>query len=294
MIERFETVLPEDGTLETSLEGVTLFRLSHPIDRIPGIYPPAACVILQGAKYAYFRGGVHRYDSTQYLCSAMPLPVEGEVRQATPAEPLLGMMISFETRAMAEACVAYEAATSLQDPPPSETEGFRTPTWDAPFRAALQNVLEALVDPVLMQLTGQGRLNELLVAILRSEAGPMICRRVRRDRSVLRVITHIRSNLAGELSVEALARMAAMSRPAFHRHFRRATSLTPIQFIKALRLNEGARLIAQGMAVGTAASQVGYASPSQFSREFKRQFGHSPGRWRNTGAAAQLDPQDTA
>lgn len=290
VVEQFEYLLPEDGTLESPMEGVTLFRVSHPVERLAGIYPPAACIILQGAKRAYFQGGVHDYDASQYLCSAVPLPVEGEVRGASVEKPLLGMMVSFETRAMTEACLAYEAAVGPAHLT-SDGDFFITPSWDPAFRRAVAGVLEALGDSALFEVVGQGRLKELLVAILRGTAGSMIRARVSRYRTLMDVIQHIRAHLAGDLNVEELARRAGMSRPVFHRHFKRATSLTPIQFVKTLRLNEGARLIAHGAPVGISAAQVGYASASQFSREFRRQFGYSPREWPHAAASVPRDPQ---
>ena len=70
-----------------------------------------------------------------------------------------------------------------------------------------------------------------------------------------------------------------MSKPVFHRRFKAATTLSPLQFIKAVRLNNAAALIAGGMNIATAADQVGYGSTSQFSREFSRQFGKPPRQW---------------
>jgi len=280
LIRLFDAALPEDGVLETELDGISLFRESAPIDRLPGLFPPAACIILQGEKRLYFRGGAHLYDSSRYICSALPLPVEGEVTRASPAEPVLGIMVLFETRAMTEACIAYEAAGGLRGPDSRPRDDFLTPSWDAPFRAAVAGLLEALADPVLLGVVGQGRARELTVAILRGEAGPMICGRARHYLDILKVIEHIRANLSTSLTIERLASLAGMSRASLHRRFKQATSLSPIQFVKTIRLNEGARLMAAGAGVATAASAVGYASASQFSREFKRHFGHAPREWR--------------
>ena len=98
----------------------------------------------------------------------------------------------------------------------------------------------------------------------------------------------MRDNLDQSLAVESLAERAGMSRAAFDRHFRSITGLSPLKYLKALRLNDAAMQIATGVPISAAAARVGYHSPSQFSREFKRHFGTTPSAWSNAGAP---DPQ---
>ncbi|MEM7050675.1 MAG: AraC family transcriptional regulator [Acidobacteriota bacterium] len=282
------SLLPRDGERQTLLDGVTLFRTSEPIDRLPRTFPAAVCILLQGVKRAYFDGGVHIYDASRYLCSSVPLPVEGEVIEASRERPLLGMMVSFETPTMAEVCAAYEAAYPSTSSTDAGTQNFMSVAWDPAFRSAVEGLLEALAEPSLLQLVGPGRLREVLIAILRGPAGPMILTRSRQHRPLVGVIDYIRKHLDTPLRVESIARQAGMSKAVFHRYFKQATSQTPIQFIKALRLNEGARLLSQGASVGEAATRVGYLSPSQFSRDFQRQFRRSPSQWRSAANVAEL------
>ena len=79
-----------------------------------------------------------------------------------------------------------------------------------------------------------------------------------------------------------MAAQVRMSRAVFHRKFKQSTSMSPIQFVKSMRLNHGAMSIASGMNVNEVAMQVGYVSASQFSREFKRLYGQSPKQWSQT------------
>jgi AraC-like DNA-binding protein len=94
----------------------------------------------------------------------------------------------------------------------------------------------------------------------------------------------LREHVREPLTVEELAREAGMSRAVFHRKFKAATSLSPVQFIKAIRLNDAAALIASGMNVSEAAEEVGYGSASQFSREFSRKYGLPPREWARESA----------
>jgi AraC-like DNA-binding protein len=94
-----------------------------------------------------------------------------------------------------------------------------------------------------------------------------------------RAITWIRGHYDETLRVADLAALAAMSVTSFHRHFRALTSMTPVQFQKQIRLHEArARLLADPGDIAGAGHAVGYGSPSQFSREYRRMFGVPPSR----------------
>lgn len=97
--------------------------------------------------------------------------------------------------------------------------------------------------------------------------------------AIARVIAHVSAHLNAPISIDDMARRAGMSRAAFHRKFKQVTTMAPIQFVKTMRLNNAAMKIAGGSAVNEAALDVGYASPSQFSREFKRVYGATPRQW---------------
>ena len=137
---------------------------------------------------------------------------------------------------------------------------------------------------------GEARLREVLFAILKGEAGVFARQAFGAGNAIARSIAHVSSNLDAPVSIEEMARRAGMSRAVFHRKFKQVTTMAPIQFVKSMRLNNAAMKIAGGMPVNEAAMDVGYVSPSQFSREFKRTYGQSPRQW---GEAHQL-PVDVA
>jgi transcriptional regulator GlxA family with amidase domain len=96
---------------------------------------------------------------------------------------------------------------------------------------------------------------------------------------VNKAIEWIRGNYAEPAPVAELAKMAGMSSSAFHHRFRAVTAMSPLQFQKRIRLQEArALLIAGADDVARVGSRVGYASPTQFSREYRRLFGYPPGR----------------
>lgn len=286
--------LTVDGTFATPFDGVQLFRVSAPVERMPGVYSPSVCVIVQGTKQAYFDGRAHRCDSSHYLCATLPLPVEAEIREASPEYPVLGLLISLESRTMTELMVRLR---SVLPPTPAAAvpdRGLLVAPWDDHFTATLERMLGLLDDDIALDLLGPGRLQELLYAILTGPAGPTIQRTLGGAAQHLGgVLTYIRTHLDEPLAVDDLARRAGMSRAAFDRHFKATTSMSPLQYLKALRLNDAALLIANGTDITRAAAAVGYTSPSQFSREFKRHFGTTPRTWATAHRGA-TDPQAVA
>ena len=284
---------PSDGTHETPLDGIQLFRVSAPVERVPGVYNPSVCVIVEGSKYAYHDGRTYTYGPDRYLCATMPTPVEAEIPHATPDEPVLGILLDLETRTMTELMIQYRAANPQPPNPADTTTGLAVAAWDPLFATALLRALELLDEPTALDVLGHGRLRELLYTIIEGPAGPVIRNTVGApSHQLVHVLTYMRNNLDQPLAVEDLADRAGMSRAAFDRHFKATTRLSPLKYLKALRLNDAAMLITNGTNITHAATRVGYTSPSQFSREFKRHFGTSPRTW--SAATGPTDPQVSA
>lgn len=276
-----------EGPSETPIDGVRLFRISAPLDRLPGVYPASMCFIVQGTKRAYLSGVAHTYDEDHYLCATMALPVEAEVPIASADQPVLGVLVDLDTREMAETLVAYEAAAGAHRASEADTDpGLVVADVDAAFFGAVARLLVLLDDPVALRVLAGSRLRELLFTLVEGDAGGLVRRTLGRAHEITRVVNHLRENLDAPISVDALARQAGMSRAVFHRRFKAATSFSPLQFMKALRLSHAAMEIAGGKAISQAADAVGYASASQFSREFRRQFGASPRHWARSAAPA--------
>ena len=276
--------LTAPGLLDTPLDGVRLFRADAPIPRVAAVYPPSLCVIAQGEKRAYLHGDTHTFGAGQALCVAMSIPIETEVPAAGPRAPLLGLMVSLESRVAAETIVACQAARTSAEPtdaagadrPPI---GLGVTRADGALTDALGRMLGVLGDPEAVRVLGPGRVREVLYAAVQGKAGATIRGHLGGGQEIARVVGYVRDHAREPLSVDDLARRAGMSRSAFDRRFKEATTYAPLQFVKAMRLNNAALRLRQGASVGEAADAVGYASPSQFSREFRRQFGAPPRAW---------------
>ncbi len=282
--KRIAQLAAAEGITETGLEGVRLFRITQPVERIPAVYSPSICAIVQGAKRAYFNGTLHEYNSDHILCCTMPMPIEAEVPHATPEAPVLGMLLSLDTQIMSETAIELLSVRgAAHNAKRGEgTSGLAVARWNDQFTDAVFRLLDLVGDATALSVLGKGRLREVYYALLMGETGPMIRRAFGAADEIAHTLHFLQENLHTSITIEDLADHAHMSRAVFHRRFKQATTLSPIQFVKSLRLNEASMHIAAGMTINEAASKVGYTSSSQFSREFRRAFGKAPREWGNT------------
>lgn len=271
----------EDGLTETGVKGVKLFRVSTPIPCAPAVYEPCVVAVVHGSKEALLDGERYIYDSSQYLCCPVSLPVQAGTPGASPADPLYGVLVSLDQRVMAELSMEMENTGSATPKTKGNlsAQGVRLAHWDEAFSDALLRLLQLGASRTDTAVLGDARLRELYYAILKGEAGIFARQAFGAGNAIARSIAHVSSHLDEPISIDDMAMRAGMSRAVFHRKFKHATTMSPIQFVKSMRLNNAAMKIAGGMTVTEAAMNVGYVSPSQFSREFKRMYGQSPRQW---------------
>lgn len=271
----------EDGMFEMEVRGVQLFKVTSPVRCAPVVYEPSVIAIVTGNKEAILNGERYQYNSNKYMCCSMSMPVEAGTQKASEDNPLLGVYISLETKAMTELVIGMERAGNTNRKFRGEPlqQALALAKWDVAFTESLSRLLQLLTSPADMAVLGEGRLRELYYAILMGDAGHSVRRAFGVGREIARSIEYLSSNLGGVVTIEDLAARVGMSRAVFHRKFKQATTMSPIQFMKSMRLNNAAMNIANGMTVNKAALGVGYLSSSQFSREFKRLYGQSPKQW---------------
>lgn len=276
-----ENSVIEDGMVETGVKGVQLFRVTESVRCAPAVYEPSVIAILSGTKEAILDGNRHVYGSELYMCCSMSMPVEAGTPAASPESPLLGVYISLDTRVMTELAIEMESAAGAIRKPGGGPlpQGVALARWDDAFTEALLRLLQLGDNAADTLLLGEGRLRELYYAVLKGEAGDSARRAFGVGNEIARAIAYLSARLDEPVTIEELAAQVGMSRAVFHRKFKQATTLSPIQFVKSMRLNHAAMKIAGGMNVNEAALAVGYVSSSQFSREFKRMYGESPRQW---------------
>ena len=263
----------------TDVPGMVLLRSEH--ERPPAhlIFKPALCIVVQGAKWAVFGDRHMDYRAGQALIVSVETPALGRVAQASPTEPFLGIILEFDLAIM------REVADALGTPAPGGEgpgPGVFVTDFEGPLADCTLRLVRLLDTPQAIPLLQPAIMREMAYWLLsgphRAEVARMVLANTHAHR-VIAAIHRLRDRFAETVRIEDLAAAAQMSASAFHRQFRRLTSMTPLQYQKQMRLLEARRLmVGEAASAETAAFAVGYESASQFSREYSRMFGLPPRR----------------
>ena len=268
----------EDGIHPTTIPRVSLIRMSRPTEPLYTLHTPALCIVAQGQKQVLLGDKVYRYDRNQYLIASAELPVIGQVTQASPEAPYLCFQLDFDAKVLGELMLEAKLAAPSDQPESGLTLASAAAAPDLLSTAVrLLRLLKTPQDlPFLAPLTER----ELLYRLLTGEQAQKL-RQIALSSSKLqrvnRAISWLKEHYREPFRVETLAAEARMSPSALHQHFKAVTSVSPLQYQKLLRLQEARRLIlGTSVDVASAGFSVGYDSPSQFSREYRRLFGAPP------------------
>jgi AraC-like DNA-binding protein len=268
-----------DGVHACAVPGLNLIRISEINMRIPTLYNPCVCVIVQGEKQVLLENDVYKYTPSEYLSVSVDMPVIGQITKASRDKPYLCLQIDVDIRQLGELIVQTQQSKA----PDSETGralfvGRVGPTLgDAVLRLA--RLLETPNDiaPLAPMI-----IREIYYRLLNGEHGTTIAQLATQGSNMHRinsVIQKIKSDCAQPIRVEDMAGCAGMSVSSFHFHFKEVTGMSPLQYQKRMRLMEARRLmLTDAIDATSTAYRVGYESPSQFSREYARMFGTPPMR----------------
>jgi AraC-like DNA-binding protein len=275
-----DQLTPHDGMHPTAIDALNLFRSSTRLESIHGVYKPSLCLIARGSKQVMLGENVYLYDPSHFLLVAVDLPVISQVAEATPEEPYLSLSLDIDPRQIST--LVAELSLSAAPAPPTLERGIAVGYMDALLSDTVVRLLRLLDTPQHMPVLAPLIEREILYLLLASEQGAALRRMAFAGgemEGVIKVLHRLKDCFAEPLRVEDLAREAHMSVSVFHQHFKAVTALTPLQYQKRLRLQEARRLmLGEAVPAATAGFQVGYESPSQFSREYRRLFGDSPQR----------------
>jgi AraC-like DNA-binding protein len=272
-----------DGLTRTALPGVSVVCATTTTDALGGIAEPTLAVVAQGVKATTLNGRTFIYGAGQFLVVSVDLPVIWHVTRASAEEPFLAFVL--ELRAQVIAALLLETAPKAIGRPEvldAMPAGLAVSDASPALLEAVSRLLALLDAPDDAAALATGIEREVLWRLLTGPQGAAV-RQIgladSRLAHVARAIRWIRGHYHETLRIEQLAALATMSVSSFHRHFRAVTSMTPIQFQKEIRLHEArARLLAEPGDVAGVGYAVGYDSPSQFSREYRRMFGVPPSR----------------
>ncbi len=242
--------------------------------RRPIVYTPRIVVIAQGHKRVYLGDKAFVYDPDHLLVLSVPMPLECETT-ASLEEPLLGLSIGVDPIVVGELLLDMGDTANGEPASYVSSSAFNEEVVDAAVRLA-----QVLGSPVDCRILGPQIVREIVYRVLTGEQGDvlrLLTSHPSRHGQIARVLRRIHQDYASELDVASLAREANMGVSTFHHAFRDATATSPVQYLKRIRLHKArALLLTDGLNAQDAARRVGYASPSQFSREYRRMFGISP------------------
>ncbi len=269
------------GSVATEVPGVRLFWATEPLPRSPLLYRASIVIIGQGFKVGYLGERQFRYDSENYLVLGVPLPFECETH-ATGDAPLLGLSVDVDVARLHQLVASLSGTLHLErrERAGEAHAGLEPAQMSEPMIEATARLLTCLRDPIDSKVLGGAAAEEIVYRVLRGEKGRVLYNLTQHHTpyaAVARALGRIHVDFREPLSVEELARETAMSVSSFHRAFKLVTGDSPLQYLKKIRLDRAKGLLVhEGMRVNSVAFEVGYESPSQFSREFKRYFNVAP------------------
>jgi AraC-like DNA-binding protein len=280
LVELVDQHSPQEGVNLFPRGDVGTFKASATLDRTPMVDAPAVWVVVQGRKVCYVGGREYDYSPGNVVTMFYPLAVEYEIVQASPEAPLLVAGVGIDLGRMAEVLLRLDrfdgAAAKPVSVDPSAVLSF---PLNGNLLDAFVRLFESLSNPRDAAMLGDAIVEEIYYRLLSGERGGEL-RYLLQQRGqiqmISRAVAHIHENVDKPVSVNELARMTHMSRPTFYENFRAVMHISPLQYAKSVKLSRAQTLIREGKKAHEAGYLVGYNSPSQFSREYKRHFGYAP------------------
>jgi AraC-like DNA-binding protein len=267
----------ENSRLATSIPSLTLHRRETPTEPTSYILPSSLCLIAQGSKRVILGEDVYVYDANHFLITSVGLPVVAQIIEASREKPYLGLALELDLRTIAQLMV------DSSQPLPRASQagrGMAVSELPLPLLNAFQRLINLLDEPDDIPVLAPLIQREISYRLLVGDQGPRLRQIVTagsHSHQIARAIDWLKDNFKEALRVDDLAAYSGMSTSSFHHHFRSLTAMSPLQFQKRLRLNEARQLmLTERLDAATVSFQVGYESPSQFSREYSRLFGAPP------------------
>ena len=280
LLDCLQQVGPNEGANFTALNNVVIARESEPHAGIRTVYQPFLVAVGQGQKYCFVGDQRYEYGPGSGLVVLLPMPVQTEIVGVTPENPFLAAVIGLDLDRLSDLLLKVERVENF--PAEATTEDvsgiYSILLTDDLIRPILRlfEVLQSERDTAVLS---ESIIEEIHYRLLCYEHGAalrtLLRQRVHIQR-ITRAVDYIHQNLEKPVSVEELAQMVHMSRATFYEHFKAVMHMSPLQYAKSMKLFQARKYISEGKNASEAGYLVGYNSPAQFSREYKRHFGYSP------------------
>ncbi|MDN3398689.1 AraC family transcriptional regulator [Psychrobacter sp. APC 3426] len=277
IIEQLLSILPKNKTIESAIPGLFFYCADKPSKAVSYIQEPSICIVLQGEREIYLGTDCQKFDNSNLMFCPVDIPLNMHVRNASIEDPVIVLSMKLNLAMISEV---------LAKIPPTQqnTNGHLGIKWqlDDAILMAFERLIDLLNYPNDIEFLSLLIQQEIYYRLLTAQQGYKLRQLVvngSHTHRITQATDWIKSHLSELIIIEELASRCGMSVSGFHHHFKEITQLSPLQYQKSLRLMEARRLIqSNDLQVSQIAMQVGYESPSQFSREYKRLFGVSPSK----------------
>lgn len=272
-----ENIAQTDGNYFTEIPTIAIARRSMVNDPMPCLFGLGLGVTIQGGKRATLGEEIYDYGSGQALINSIDLPVVSYITQATLTEPYLGIRLELDANLIVQIAAEMKTSRAYKGGP---LRAMAVIDLDENLLDALLRLLKLLNEPKKIPLIAPLILKEIIIRLLDSEYGQMLLHLAdvgSPSQKISQVITWMKQNYSNNISLDELAKMANMAPSTFRQHFRTITGLSPLKYLKNLRLQDARNwMLYDDMEASCAAIRVGYESISQFNREYARMFGEPP------------------
>lgn len=270
---------PSAGIHQTAVPSLSLMHAVQLSEPLESVYKPSICVVAQGAKTATLVDQTYRYDPSTYLVTSVELPIIGRIVEASSDTPYLSLKLGFDADMILDMLKSTNRPVST---PTDASLGVALNRTSPALLEALVRLLQLLDEPEDIPILAPLVIREILYRMMQGEQGALFYSFAvsgSHAHSIAQAIQLINGQYDRPLAIEQLAKSVNMSVSAFHKHFKRVTAMSPLQYQKTVRLQEARRLmLTESAQASDAAYRVGYESPSQFSREYSRLYGQPPAR----------------
>lgn len=284
MIEHLQQILangfdrwaPNEGATLTQVPGLAFHRHTSPTAPHIGMMEASLSLVISGRKRVVLGNNTYDYGSTHFLLTSIDLPVTAWVTQASVSEPYLGILLKIDL-SIVRSLISEITKERLGEAP---LLGIASSTVTPDLLEALFRLCRLAERPDEIDLFAQPIRREIIYRLIMSPVGArlvLLASMEGASSSIIRALEWLKQHFRERQSISHLADIAHMGVSTFHRHFKQVTGVSPVQYRKRLQLNEARRLmIVAGLDAASSAYDVGYESPAQFSREYRREFGQSP------------------
>ena len=274
-IEQLLKLLPKNKTIESTIPNLFFYCADRPSKTVSYIQEPSICIVLQGEREIYLGKDCQKFDNSNLMFCPVDIPLSMHIKHASSDHPVIVLSMKLNL-------VMIQEVLARIPPKQQLNEGHLGIKWqlDDTIMQAFERLVHLLDYPSDTEFLSSLIQQEIYYRLLSAQQGNKLRQLVingSHTHRIAQATDWLKAHLDKPVVIADLASRCGMSISGFHQHFKEITQLSPLQYQKQLRLMEARRLIIiNDSQISQIAMQVGYESPSQFSREYKRLFGNSP------------------